>query len=377
MASNTFIFAGGGTGGHLYPGLAVAEALRTLDPDAKIIFACSRREIDRAILHPLGYTVLPQPILPFPRRVTGLWRFWRAWRASLKLARQCIAREQPRAVLGLGGFAAGAMVRTAARLGVPTALLNPDAVPGRANAYLARRVGAIFTQFDSTAACFPSRVRSRVRCVGCPVRAELITGRREEAIEHFHLDAGKKTLLVFGGSTLAASLTDAVVALAKDLGALAEAWQVILIVGAERQAEMETVLREAGVAGAIPTYCERMDLAYAAADVALCRGGAGTMAELSATGAPAVVMPYPHHKDRQQYRNAAYLVDAGGAKLVEDHCDTTKNAAALRADLLPILQQPSRLDEMRRCARASSKPAAARDVAEWLMGHNDPQPGMA
>ncbi|MBN1555095.1 MAG: UDP-N-acetylglucosamine--N-acetylmuramyl-(pentapeptide) pyrophosphoryl-undecaprenol N-acetylglucosamine transferase [Phycisphaerae bacterium] len=366
MKSNTYIFAGGGTGGHLYPGLAVAEALRRIDPDAKVIFACSSRPIDREILDPLAYTPLPQPIQPFPRRITGLWRFWRGWRGSLTLAKDCISREQPRAVLGLGGFAAGAMVRTAAKMGVRTALLNPDAIPGRANAYLAKRVDAIFTQFASTANCFPTHVQTKVRCVGCPVRAQLTTATREDAIQHFQLDANKKTLLVFGGSTLAANLTDAIVELAGELAELRDSWQVLLIVGAERQGDTDDAMKQAGVAGVVLSYCDRMDFAYAAADLALCRGGAGTIAELSATATPAVILPYPHHKDRQQYRNATDLAAAGAAIIVDDVCDATKNAAGLREELLPILQNPSRLDEMRQNAQTTSRTTAAKDVAEWL-----------
>lgn len=367
MSNNTFIFAGGGTGGHLYPAVAVASEIHSRDADAKIIFACSRREIDREILEPLDCTLLPQPILPVPRRMTGLWRFWRAWRASRKLARECISREQPRAVLGLGGFAAGAMVKTAANLGLPTALLNPDAIPGKANAYLAKRVDAIFTQFVSTAECFPAQVRSKIRCVGCPVRAELTAGSREEAIEFFHLDKTKKTLLAFGGSTLATNLTDAVVALANDLAALRDTWQVLLLVGTERKANTEIVMKQTGVTGAVLSYCNRMDLAYAAANLALSRGGAGTIAELTATAVPAVILPYPHHRDRQQYRNAAALVQTGAAKLVDDYGDATKTAAALRSTLLPILQTPRLLDPMRTRAEASANTTAAADVADWLM----------
>ncbi len=366
MPSNTYIFAGGGTGGHLYPGLAVAAALRTLDADAKIIFACSRRDIDRAILTPLDYTYLPQPILPVPRAIPKLWTFWRAWRASMKLARETLAREQPRAVLGLGGFAAGAMVRTAAAKHLPTALLNPDAIPGRANTYLAKRVDAIFTQFTSTATCFPATVQAKVCCVGCPVRAELTAGRRDEAMDYFHLDGAKKTLLVFGGSTLATSLTDAVVELKDDLASLSDAWQVLVVAGAQRQGSVAAAMQNAGVAGNVLAYCDRMDLAYAAADIGLCRGGAGTVAELSATATPAIILPYPHHKDRQQYLNAADLVAAGAADIVEDACDAAKNAAALRARLLPILQTPSRLEEMRHNARTSANSTAAREIAAWL-----------
>lgn len=366
MPGNTYIFAGGGTGGHLYPGLAVAEALRRLRPDADLLFACSSRPIDRMILDPPGYEVLVQPILPFPRRIREIGAFWRAWRVSSRLARECLALRKPRAVLGLGGFAAGAMVYTAARKGIPTALLNPDAVPGRANAYLARYVRAIFTQFSSTAECFSPRLRTKVRCVGCPVRAGLTEGRRDEAMEYFRLNPNQKTLLVFGGSTLAAALTDTVAALAKDLARHAETWQILLVAGAERKPAVEEVFRRAGLAGTVLAYCDRMDLAYAAADLAICRGGAGTIAELSATGCPAVILPYPHHKDRQQYRNAADLLRIGAARLVEDRCDPARTAETLLAELLPLLQNPDRLAEMRRAARAAAKGCAATEIAEWL-----------
>ncbi len=360
MSRSVYILAGGGTGGHVYPGLAVAEALRRRDAEAMIVFACSGRAIDRAILDPLDYAVVPQPVQPFPRG----WRQWPgfllAWRRSTKLARRLLDDLRPRAVLGLGGFAAGPVVHVALRRRVPSALLNPDAVAGKANRHLARRVDAIFTQFPATAGAFPSDLRAKVRCVGCPVRETILHGERDRALEHFGLRKDRHTLLVFGGSTLAASLTEAVSSLAGDLRALGETWQVLAVTGAQRQASTAAALGDAGVALA---YCDRMDLAYAAADLAMSRGGAGTVAELTATGTPAVILPYPHHADRQQYRNAQSLLEAGAAKVVDDRADPAGNTESLRRELLPILRNPERLASLQAAATGISTTTPAEDDA--------------
>ncbi len=366
MSDPIYIFAGGGTGGHLYPGLAVAEELLRIQPGARVVFACSNRRIDRRILDPLAFAIVPQPVLPLPRGVRGWPTFLRAWRASKRLAADLIGDLKPAGVLGLGGFAAGPVVRRSADAGVRAGLLNPDAVPGKANRFLARHVEAIFTQFESTAECFSPRGRRNVHCVGCPVRSGLLTGDRREAVRKFNLRPGLKTLLVLGGSLGAASVNAAVAELAGDLSALAETWQVLHITGpGARGADAEPPERSNAVR---LDYCDRMDLAYAAADLALCRGGAGTIAELSATATPAVIMPYPHHADRQQYLNASALAGAGAATIVEDRIDPAVNAAGLRRELIGILRDPSRLEAMKHAARGFAGPNAARDVAEWLIG---------
>jgi UDP-N-acetylglucosamine--N-acetylmuramyl-(pentapeptide) pyrophosphoryl-undecaprenol N-acetylglucosamine transferase len=273
---------------------------------------------------------------------------------------------KPRAVLGLGGFAAGPVVRRAAGAGVPTALLNPDAVPGKANRYLARRVDVIFTQFAATARAFGSRGEGKVRQVGCPVRAAFASADRAEAMAHFGLDADKKTLVVLGGSLGAASINAAMALLSGDLAAVADAWQVLHVTGPAKGAEAEET--GGGIEIRRVEYCHRMDLAYAAADLALARAGAGTVAELSATATPAVLMPYPYHKDQHQRLNAAELVEAAAAVLCEDRKDPAANAEALRGVLLPILREQDQLSRMQDGATATARPDAARAVAEWLAG---------
>ncbi|RKY26948.1 MAG: hypothetical protein DRP83_03290 [Planctomycetota bacterium] len=368
MNRNTYIFAGGGTGGHLYPGLAVAEALQAVDPAANIVFACSRRTIDRRILEPTGYVIVPQPVLPLPGNPLKLPRFLAAWLRSQKVARDLLEDLQPHAVLGLGGFAAGPVIHASARRGRPTAMLNPDIVPGKANRFLARRVDVIFTQFASTSDCFAPELRPRVSTVGCPVRPTLLEGSRAEALEHFpSLKPSRKTLLIFGGSKLAESVTRAVIALADDFSSLADEWQMLFIVGSKMLDQARDAFAGMAIDAEILEYCQRMDLAWALADLALCRGGAGTVAELSATGTPAVVMPYPHHKDRQQYLNPGELVQARAAKVVEDRCDQALNAEALRVELLPILRDAGSHAAMQAAAKTTARPHVAKDIAAWLI----------
>jgi len=352
----------------LYPGLAVAGELHRARPEAAIVFACSDRAIDRRILDSLAHAVVPQDVRPLPRRPGRLWPFLRAWRRSQFRARRMMQDLRPAAVLGLGGFAAAPLVRAAARAGVPAGLLNPDAVPGKANRYLARRTEVIFTQFPATREAFASGLRDRVRCVGCPVRRELLGADRGPAVEAFGLRADLRTLLVLGGSQGAESINLAVSALAASdvLAELADRWQILHIAGPSK-AFRPADTPSARIALTRLEYCDRMDLAYAAADLALCRGGASTVAELAATATPAVILPYPFHADRQQHLNAQAAVDVAAAVVCEDRKSASQNVAALRRTLLPILQDTSRLEAMAAAAAARGKPDAAHDVAVWML----------
>ncbi len=368
MPAEVYIFAGGGTGGHLYPGLAVAEELVARRPGARVVFACSDRAIDRRILEPQPFPIVPQPVRPLPARPWGWVGFLAAWARSLRLARRLLLDLRPAAVLGLGGFAAGPVVCCSGRVGVPVALLNPDAVPGKANRMLAAKAKVIFTQFPSSREAFQRRLRQRVRCVGCPVRPKLMTAERSEAITHFGLRGDRRTLLIFGGSLLAEAMGEAVERLAKELGEFAASWQVLHITASPRAEEIARALRAKGLGVRTQGYCDRMDLAYAAADLALARAGAVTVAELVATGTPSVLMPYPHHADRHQYLNAAALAECRSAVVCDDHQEARANAVALRRVLLPLLRDPSALAAMTRGAvnlgdRARSAAAA---VADWL-----------
>jgi UDP-N-acetylglucosamine--N-acetylmuramyl-(pentapeptide) pyrophosphoryl-undecaprenol N-acetylglucosamine transferase len=356
----TYILAGGGTGGHICPGIAVAESLTRIEPDSHIVFACSRREIDGVLLGPLAYGMVAQPVVPLPRGPLGWGRFLRAWRASRRLARDMIADLKPKAVLGLGGFAAGPVVREAARANLPTGLLNPDAVPGKANRYLSRGVDVVFTQFAESLACFPASVQPRVRRVGCPVRMGPDLSRAQAATD-LKLDPTRKTLLILGGSLGAANINRAMQQLRDELDARADRWQILHLSGRGQEP-----LRCGAMSVISLEFCTRMDLALGAADLVVCRGGASSLAELAATSTPAVIVPYPYHRDLHQLHNAKAMASWGAAVVCEDMKDAAATAARLRKSLLSIMDDPSRLDRMALDARRHAETGAAETVVRWL-----------
>jgi UDP-N-acetylglucosamine--N-acetylmuramyl-(pentapeptide) pyrophosphoryl-undecaprenol N-acetylglucosamine transferase len=363
----TYIFAGGGTGGHLYPALAVAEQLLVDEPEASIIFACSNRSIDRRVLGSTDYAIVPQPIQPLPRRIRALPGFLRSWRKSGKIAAALLRDLKPSAVLGTGGFAAAPLVKQASKAGIPVAMLNPDAVPGKANKYLAKYVDVVFTQFDSTAAMFAPQIAPRTKTVGCPIRRGFANADRNEAMEHFSLDPNRKTLLVNGGSQGAATINVAIAILDDDLGEFADSWQLLHVTGMSQVTEVADSDEGKTMPSVVLRYCDRMDLAYAAADLSLCRGGASTAAELAASGTPGVVMPYPYHSDDHQRLNAVPLEECGAAIICKDAADGAQNAAMLRENLIALLGDSTRLEKMRTASAAMAHPNAAKDVADWML----------
>ena len=363
MRSDVYILAGGGSGGHLFPGLAVAEALRRVEPASRVLFACSSRAIDRQILGPTPYGVLAQSVRPLPSRDHEWVPFVRSLMGSAWRARRLLGRLHPKGVLGLGGFAAAPMVWAAGRAGYRVAMLNPDAVPGATNKLLARYAAAIFTQFEPTTERFDPALQPLVQHVGCPVRPELLTGDRREALSHFGLRSKRKTLLVFGGSQAAATINAALAGILPSLADLAERWQVLAITGGDDQG-ISTV--DSPMRITCRPYCERMDLAYAAADLVLCRAGASSVAELTATGTPAVFMPYPWHGDDHQRRNAEPMAAAGAAVICDDAKQADLNVPGLLETIRPILAETAILSAMTRAAGRMAGANAAEHVAEWL-----------
>jgi UDP-N-acetylglucosamine--N-acetylmuramyl-(pentapeptide) pyrophosphoryl-undecaprenol N-acetylglucosamine transferase len=367
MSRVTYIFAGGGTGGHLFPALAVAQRLVAIQPDARIVFACSDRDIDRRILTPTPYAIVPQAIRPLPRSFRGWGKFIKGYFGARAQAARLVGDVCPAAVLGLGGFAAQPVTQAAHQAGVRVGLMSIDAVPGFANRHLAAKVDAIFTQFASTAGGYGNN-QAKVKVIGCPVRADLLTGQPAQARQFFGLRDDRRTLLVMSGSLGAANINQAVARLSGDLDALAGAWQVLHVAGPGKVAEVQTVYAGAKITHAVLEFCDRMDMAYAAADLVLCRAGGASIGELAATGRPAVLLPYPYHRDQHQRLNAQAMASAGAAVVVTDAIDPAVNADALRGSLLAIMRDQGRLAEMQRSAGGMQATDAAGEIARWLTG---------
>jgi UDP-N-acetylglucosamine--N-acetylmuramyl-(pentapeptide) pyrophosphoryl-undecaprenol N-acetylglucosamine transferase len=364
----TILFAGGGTGGHLYPGIAVAEAIRAVAPHVRPLFLCTTREIDRVILEPTGFEFIPQPIVPPIRTVGGLLRFWKSWRETKDLVRKTLRDRRPAAVLGLGGYAAGVAVKLAAQKGVPAAVLNPDVVPGKANQYLMQFVSRICCQFDKTADYVKSSEHKRkLEFTGCPIRSDIRDRPdRRQAMQRLGLDPLLSTLVVTGASQGATTVNDAVVEMLG--GVTLRGWQILHLAGRELAPAVRTAYRDLPVASRVIDFTPAMADVWAVADLAISRSGASSCAELTACGVPSVLMPYPFHKDKHQRLNAKVLEDAGAAVLVDDEKDRKRNAEKLKPTVESLLYDGERRRTMAAAAKKLGKPDAACTVAQVLTG---------
>ena len=361
----TILFAGGGTGGHLYPGISVALAMREKWPDAKCIFLCTTREIDSIILKPTGFEFIPQPIVPPVRTIAGLMKFWKSWRETKDLVKKVIREHKPAAAIGLGGYAAGVAVKIAALKKIPTAILNPDVIPGAANQYLMKYSSAVCCGFEQTRAHVTGDKAGKLRITGCPIRPEIRNlPDRSAATKRLGLEPKLLTLVITGASQGAQTVNEAILAVLPELRL--QGWQILHLAGRDHALSVKQAYREGATPAAVIDFTPDMADVFAAADLVVSRSGASTCAELTACGVASILMPYPFHRDMHQRANAKVLADAGAAVLVDDEKDQKKNAAKLRPVLEPLLYDATRRQAMAKAARSIGRPDAAERVAEVI-----------
>ena len=361
----TIFLAGGGTGGHLYPGVAVAQALRVAVPDVKAVFLCTEREIDKTILEPTGFEFIPQPIVPPVLNINGLVKFWRSWRETKDQVKHLLRQRRPAVVLGLGGYAAGLAVRVAAQRGIPTAIINPDAIPGKANQYLMRHVQAVCCQFEATSQYVSAEQRGKLRVTGCPIRADIRDlPPREQAVSRLMIKPELQTLVVTGASQGAKTVNEAVVEMMKSI--TLRGWQILHLSGKEHAESVRAGYRELELPACVIDFTPAMADVWAVADLVISRSGASSCAELTACGVPSILMPYPFHKDLHQRANAKVLADAGAAVLLDDQRDRKANAKSLEPIVESLLYDLPKRQAMAGAARALGKPDAAESVARII-----------
>lgn len=334
-AGPTVVVAGGGTAGHIEPALALADAVMRLRPDATVVALGTARGLENKLVPARGYPLELIPPVPMPRRATReLLRLPLKVRESVKRTREVLDRVHADVVVGFGGYVA-LPAYLAARARVPIVVHEANKTPGLAN-----KVGARFAK--RVAVAVPGTPLPKAEVVGIPLRRSITTldrtVLRAEAREFFGLDPDAPTLLVFGGSQGAQSINVALSGAAKDL---ADAGVGVL--HAHGPKNTLVVQEFPGRPAYVPVpYLERMDLAYAAADVVLCRSGAMTAAEVSAVGLPAVFVPLPHGNGEQAV-NARPAVDAGAALMVADAELTVTKVAEL---VIPLMVDADRVAKM-------------------------------
>ena len=366
MSSASFFFAGGGTGGHIYPLLAVAEQVLARQPEAAIHFFCSARAVDKRVLDQtqFGRTALPATGL-FLHPVK-LLRFMRTFQQSYQLARKVLAGSPNPVVIGAGGFVAAPVCRAGHTLGIPVALLNVDILPGRANRLSARWASEIFVQFEESRSHFP-RGRAVVNVVGCPLRSEFAHPDRNRAMTDLGLDANRHVLLITGASSGSASINEAVCQLLPKLEQFADRWQIVHLTGLDNYQTVLSKYAQARIAHKVVNYYDHMADLYAAADLLVGRSGAVSVAEYAVAGVPSICMPYPHHKDRHQYLNAGKLVEAGAAVIVDDVPDLEDRAEWLWEELQELMTDGGKRREMATACRRVARPGASGEIADRLL----------
>jgi len=362
QGSGLILLAGGGTGGHLYPGVAVAQSLRALNPGVQILFLCTEREIDRVILEPTGFEFQAQPIVRLARSISGLIRFWEKLRQTNDMAGKVLDQRRPDAVIGLGGYAAGVAVKLAARRGIPTAILNPDVIPGKANRYLMRYAKTVFCQFDATAQHVSADRRAKLLVTGCPIRPDIRQlPPREEAAARLMIEPNLQTLVITGASQGAQTVNEAVLELLKSM--TLSGWQVLHMAGRDHAESVRGGYRELGMAARVIDFTADMADIWSVADLVISRSGASSCAELTACGIASILLPYPFHRDMHQRANAKVLADAGAAVLMDDQRDRKKNAAALKPIVESLLHDLPKRQAMASAAKKLGRADAADAVA--------------
>lgn len=350
--------------------LAIAEALGGIqnaefkiqneDDACRFAFFGSSRAIDRELIRIPDADLVQQSVRPVSLRPWKWPAFYWHWRASRKTCREYFSRQRPAVVIGSGGFASGPPICEAAALGIPTVLLNPDAVPGRANRFLAGRADLVCVQWAESRARFAGHPACVV--TGCPVRGRFRSAGRTAGLEHFGLSADRRTLLVTGASQGATSINGAIIALLDDLSRLSD-WQFLHLAGTADAERTRAAYAARGLPANVLAFTDRMPEAMAAADLIVSRAGASTLAEITAMGKPSVLMPYPYHRDMHQRTNARMLTSRGAACLVEDRIDPRLTAPALREALLGLMGDEGALARMASAARRMGAPDAAERIA--------------
>jgi UDP-N-acetylglucosamine--N-acetylmuramyl-(pentapeptide) pyrophosphoryl-undecaprenol N-acetylglucosamine transferase len=349
----SIVIAGGGTGGHLYPGIAVAREVRRQIPEARVSFAGTARGLEARVIPREGFDLdlirsagLKGKSLPARARGVALLA------PSMLDAWRLLSRRRPAVVLGVGGYSSGPVVLLAALRGIPTMVLEQNATPGLTNRWLAHVVRAAAVTYDDTRRFFGERGF----VAGNPVRPEFFA-----AVPGGSAGDGPPQVLILGGSQGAHVVNLAVVAAAPELVRRVPALELVHQTGERDLAAVRDAYRDAGIPARAESFLDAVAGAMTAAHLAVCRAGATTLAELAASGLPAVLVPLAAATDDHQRRNARAMVDAGAALMIEER-DLT--GARLAEVVATLLDDRPRLTAMRQAMRALARPdAAARIVA--------------
>jgi UDP-N-acetylglucosamine--N-acetylmuramyl-(pentapeptide) pyrophosphoryl-undecaprenol N-acetylglucosamine transferase len=358
-----YLFAAGGTGGHLFPAIAIADEIRKLQPGAEILFIGTKNKIEARVVPQKGYNFRTIWISGFQRslqiqNILFPIKVIVAMFQSLNILR----KFKPDIVIGTGGYVSGPILLIASILGIKTAMHESNSYPGAVTRWLAKRMKKVFITFEETKQYLATDMN--VEVVGNPTRDSLEMVQKTEASNYFGLDENIKTLLVFGGSLGSASINNAILKNMEKL--ITQNIQVIWQTGERDYDRIEKELNKIGIKTPIAIllvkFIDRMEYAYNAADVVLCRAGATTIAELTRIGKPAILVPYPYAAADHQTMNAKTLVNAGAALMLTDDEISDK----LEITLLHLINNDNVRQTMSERSKKLGQPQAALNITKKI-----------
>jgi UDP-N-acetylglucosamine--N-acetylmuramyl-(pentapeptide) pyrophosphoryl-undecaprenol N-acetylglucosamine transferase len=366
MKKPRFIISGGGTGGHIYPAVAIANELKFRFPEAAFLFVGAKDKMEMQKVPQAGYAIKGLWISGIQRKLTiDNMMFPFKLLSSLWNSFKIIKSFKPDVVIGTGGFASGAVLKVASILGIPTLIQEQNSYPGITNKLLAKKANKICVAYENLEKFFP---KDKMILTGNPVRQDLINeASKSEAVAYFKLDANKKTLLVLGGSLGARRINQLI---EKELDfLLSQNIQIIWQCGKlyfdeyKKYNDKSPSVGGVGEAVQVVAFIDRMDLVYAAADLVISRSGASSVSELCIVGKPTIFIPSPNVAEDHQTKNAKAISDKNGAILIKES-DLETQFETVFSDLI---SSENKQVELSQNIKKLAKPNATKDIVEEIM----------
>jgi len=361
MAKYKFILSGGGTGGHIYPAIAIANELKLQFPDAEFLFVGAKDKMEMQKVPQAGYEIKGLWISGIQRKIT-LQNMMFPFKliSSLWDSNKIIRNFKPNVVIGTGGFASGPLLRAAGSSGIPTVIQEQNSFPGITNKLLSKKANAICVAYENLERFFP---KEKIVLTGNPVRQDLIdiSSKRPEAISFYNLDPNKKTLLVLGGSLGARRLNQLIEKELKNI--LSQDIQIIWQCG---KLYFEDYKKYNLPNVKVVDFIERMDFVYAAADIIISRAGASSVSELCIVGKPVIFIPSPNVAEDHQTKNAQAIVDAKGAILLKESELESQFSIVFEALLKDGGKQTQLSENIKKIAKPNATKAIVEEIKKLL-----------
>jgi UDP-N-acetylglucosamine--N-acetylmuramyl-(pentapeptide) pyrophosphoryl-undecaprenol N-acetylglucosamine transferase len=348
------LIAGGGTGGHLYPGVALAEEVTTRQKGNEVLFVGTTRGIEARVIPELGYPIKYIDVVGLKGKgpiglIKGLLQVPVALAQSLKILREL----KPDVAIGVGGYASGPLMLAAWFLRIPTAILEQNTIPGITNRLLSRFVDAVYVMFDSSQDRFP---KHKVQALGNPIRRQLLDNFLNSKME-----ASRFNVLVLGGSQGAHALNLRMIEAAEHLKPYADRIRIVHQTGDRDLELVRKGYADFGADAEALPFIQDMSAAYLRADLVVCRAGATTLAEVMVAKKASILVPYPYAADNHQELNAKSMVDAGAAKMM---LERELDGERLANEILELYNDREQLKKMESAASRTGRPEAAREIID-------------